>query len=180
MFLSPKTAIEKGWIRFPENFTEEQKSKAIQPNAIDFTLDRVFYINGNNTFVISENLKKMRGGIEKTPVPLSELNGELGWRLAVGERFDCLSDYYVNVPEGVAALMVTRSTFVRNGMFWISGLFDSGFEGHIGGVLHNRSGAAVVAKGTRVGQIIFVASESVGVYAGGWNHAQGTHYTEVK
>src|SRR5690606_6916154 len=116
--------------------------------------------------------KIMRTSKEIAPYLEANLDGELGWLFQEGNTYDCLSDFYVDLPSGVAAMMVTRSTFVRNGLFWISGLFDTGFKGHIGGVVHTDHAHASVAKGTRIGQIIFIASDSAGMYAGGWNHAE--------
>lgn len=180
MFLNPQQAIQEKWIRFPDWATPEFITKCIQPNAIDFTLDRVFSIEHGNTFAVSENAKRMRGGTERKPVtglPPGEGSNELYWTMDYG-MYDCLSDFYVELPTGVAAMLVPRSTLVRNGLFWFSGLFDSGFKGHIGGVLHNRSGRAVIAEHTRVGQIIFVGSDSSTLYTGGWSHDAGTHYAE--
>lgn len=176
MFLDPAQAIQEGWITFPSWMDAELKGKCVQPNAIDFTLDRVFQIKSHNIFAISESAKLMRGTTEKLPVPFTEGSG---WVLHEGV-YDVMSDFFVKLPKGVAALLVPRSTFVRNGLFWISGLYDSGFEGHIGGVLHNPAGQTQISRGTRVGQIIFIPSEGSDVYAGGWNHQQGTHYAETK
>lgn len=180
MFINPKIAIENGWIK--GNISD----KHIQPNAIDFTLDRVFRIDPFCSCAITEQGKRMRGQAEVQPYPgsreLYNIEGidpqTLIWNIEHGS-WDCMSDLYVELPEGVAAQLIIRSTFNRNGMFLTSGLYDSGFKGHIGFVLHNvMNGISFIAKGTRVGQIIFVASENAGVYAGGWNHEQGTHHTE--
>lgn len=190
MFINPREVIKNGWLKFPDWMNEEQAEKCIQPNAIDFTLDRVFKISGN-IFSLSETKKRMRGGEEIIAVPDKEagdkisldkeiqiIKEQLYFGLDPQDSFDCLSDFYVKVPEGVCAVLFTRSTLVRNGLFWISGLYDSGFEGHIGGVIHTRRGGTQIYKGTRVGQIAFVHADSAGIYAGGWNHSQGTHYTE--
>jgi deoxycytidine triphosphate deaminase len=172
MFIDPRIAIAEGWITGIDN-----EEKQVQPNAIDFTLDRLFTINETNAFHISEGGKKMRGGEELHP--LTPRNDTLPyWTVAANSVHDAMSNIYVTLPDGVAAQLIIRSTFNRNGMFLTSGLYDSGFEGHIGFALHNRSGAAYITPGTRVGQIIFVKSESAGMYAGGWNHEQGTHHSE--
>lgn len=175
MFINPKTAIEEGWvtgIRNPE--------LQVQPNAIDFTLDKLFSIN-SKAFYISEEGKQMRGG---EPMEASEQwNGaemQNYWCVKGQDVCDGLSDVYVNLPEGVAAQLIIRSTFNRNGLFLTSGLYDSGYKGHLGFALHNRSrGSALIAPGTRVGQVIFVSSDSAGMYAGGWNHDEGTHYRDA-
>ena len=176
MFISPKVAIEEGWItgiKDPE--------KQVQPNAIDFTVDRLFTIKEHN-FVIDESHKRMSGGVEILAQDYSTLpivpEGKF-WRLDGQTPFDGMSDIYVDVPEGVAAMLVVRSTFNRNGIFIASGLYDSGFKGHIGFVVYNMAHvSAYVGKGTRIGQIVFVESNSVSVYSGGYNHKMGTHFSE--
>jgi deoxycytidine triphosphate deaminase len=166
MFINPKTAITNGWIQGIKN-----EALQVQPNAIDFTLDQVFSINLLNAFIISEAGKQMRGGGKVLPIEQRDGTGEF-WNLE-GASYDCLSDMYVEIPEGVAAILVPRSTFTRNGLFIASGLYDSGFKGHIGFVLHNPA-RTKIGVGTRIGQIIFVSSENAKLYAGGYNHEAGT------
>jgi len=46
-------------------------------------------------------------------------------------------------------------------------------------MLRVHGGAFNLAPNTRIGQIKFVRSENSGIlYAGGYNHAQGTHWKE--
>lgn len=166
MFISPQTAIDNGWITGVTNNPS--------PNAIDFTLDTVYTIDNDSTFFISNDEKKMRGGSE---LKTTKSNNQNLWTLNANTVYDGMSSMYVNIPEGIAALLIVRSTLNRNGLFITSGLFDSLYEGHIGFALHNRSGPAVIEQGTRVGQIIFVESDNDGGYAGGYNHKLGTHAT---
>lgn len=174
MIISPKIAIEQGWVT-GINDPELQ----IQPNAIDFTCDVLFSINEQNTFVISEAGKQMRGGGKMEPVPSRRDGVDLSfWTIAPHTVVDFMSDMYVDLPEGVAATLIVRSTLNRNGLFVTSGLYDSGFSGHVAGTLHNRCGPAVIGQGTRIGQIIFWKSELGGLYSGGYNHEKGTHHAD--
>jgi len=166
MFISPQTAIDNGWITGIVDPAEQ-----VQPNAIDFTLDTVYSINENATFVLGKKDKKMRGGDILPP----DENGN--WTIAPNTVHDGMSDMYANLPEDVAALLIIRSTLNRNGIFLTSGLYDSGFQGHVAFAIHNRSGIALIEKGVRFGQIIFVESASVGMYAGGYNNKLGTHHS---
>lgn len=168
MFVNPKVAIEKGWIRG----IKDQKVQ-VQPNAIDFTLDKVFSQSANITAVISENSKIMR--------PLQEFHADaLGyWRLEGQKVYDGMSNVYVEVPEGMAAVLYTRSTFARNGVFIMSGLFDAGFKGNVGFTIYTIGGPIDIAPGTRIGQIAFILAPSAGVYAGGYNHKEGEHYSSA-
>lgn len=169
MFINPITAINEGWIK---GIKDPQKQ--VQPNAIDFTLDEVRWLDSKTPAKITESMKQMRD----CPVFATD---ELGmWTLSGGQVYDGTSEIYVEVPEGVAAILYTRSSFTRNGIFITSGLYDSGFKGQIGFTIYTIGGNLIVAPGTRIGQIAFVKSDSAGVYAGGWNHKQGTHYSEDK
>lgn len=184
MFISPQTAIENGWIKRQDG--AEISAEFIQPNAIDFTIDRVFTTNTAESggFKVADVLVD---GVVKTVKefpkffelqPAEDFDPKFDrvplWTLYPRQAFDFLSDFYVEVPEGVAALLIVRSTFNRAGVFVTSGLYDSGYKGNIGAALHNNGNtAAFVGKGTRVGQIIFVQSESVGAYAGGYNQLIG-------
>lgn len=189
MFINPKIAIQEGWIT---GLTEN--SHFVQPNAIDFTLDRMFEIPHHGSAIISdlgEVSNPHTGEVLKKGVKVM-LDGreyESEYDTQYKDHFFCIpghssvdgmSDFYVELPEGVACLpMVARSTLNRNGMFITSGLYDSGFKGHIGFAIHNvRNDPSYIGVGTRVGQIVFVKSDSAGMYAGGWNHDAGTHYSE--
>jgi len=175
MFINPRVAIDNGWITGIAN-PEVQ----VQPNAVDFTLDKLYTIDDRIGFVISEEKKKMRSVYEMSTSPSWDGDGMAKyWRLGSRCVYDGMSNVYVDLPEGVAAMLIIRSTFNRNGIFLTSGLYDSGFKGHLGFVLHNQTnGYALIAPGTRVGQVIFVSSDSASMYAGGWNHEEGTHYSE--
>lgn len=170
MFINPKIAIEQGWItgiRDPE--------KQVQPNAIDFTLDHLKEVDRDTLPLISEAGKKMRGVWDVYPA------ADGNWVVERGIVYDGTSDAYVTLPDGVAALLFTRSTFARNGVFIISGLYDTGYKGHIGFTMYSFAGPrTLVQPGVRVGQIAFVEASAAKTYAGGWNHEAGTHYTQGK
>lgn len=173
MYINPKTAIENGWIT---GVTDPDKQ--IQPNAIDFTLDKLFQI-GEAEFVISEEGKQMRNSWQIEAAPDRGQDSDLAfWTIEPNSVYDGMSNIAVDLPEGVACELIIRSTLNRNGIFLTSGLYDSGYKGAIGFALHNRGALAKIAVGTRVGQIKFVSSDSAGLYAGGYNHEAGTHWTD--
>lgn len=178
MFINPKYAIQEGWISGIKN-----EDIQVQPNALDFSIDKLFSIS-TNEFIISTNpetqkeLKQMRGGSEINSIVDRRTNVQF-FHLAERTSYDMLSDVYVNIPEGVAALLFGRSTFIRNGIFLTAGIFDSGYAGHIGNVIHNMSGPAKIEKGTRIGQIAFISSETAKMYAGHYNHKLGTNAPHV-
>lgn len=161
MFINPQLAVSNGAITGLVN-----PGKQIQPNAIDFTLDKLFMLETNQV-TITESEKAFRTSRE---VELEDGN----WVLEGGRVYDGLSDVFVKVPKGAAAMLFSRSTFVRNGVFIVSGLYDSGFEGHVGFTIYTLGGPVSIGKGTRIGQIAFMAADAAGSYAGGYNHNKGT------
>lgn len=166
MFINPKQAIDLGWIKGVKD-----PAKQIQPNAIDFTLDKVLGLS-RGVARISEQGKVMRDAYEY------HVEESGFWRLEGGRVYDGTSDVYVEVPEGVAAVLYTRSTFARNGVFILSGLYDSGYKGHVGFTIYTIGGEIQIAPGTRIGQIAFLAAKTARMYDGGWNHEIGTHYKD--
>lgn len=170
MFIDPRYAIQQGWIKGIANV-----EKQVQPNAVDFTLDVVKSLNG--AAIISEKEKVMR---ELQDVPAQNSRGENVWTLDGQSVYDGTSNVYVEVPPNVAAILFTRSTFARNGILIASGLYDSGYRGQIGFTIYTHGGPVDIEPGTRIGQVAFIHSESAGMYAGGWNHEQGSHYTDKK
>jgi deoxycytidine triphosphate deaminase len=166
MFINPKVVIENKWITGIHN-----PEKQIQPNAIDFTADVMKRVKLEPAYV-GETTKQMR---EIYDIPC--INNI--WRLDAMSVYDVMSDMYVEVPEGMCAILFTRSTFTRNGIFITSGLYDTGFKGHVGCTIYTFGGQTAIERGTRIGQIAFFEAQNAHVYQGGWNHQQGTHYTEL-
>lgn len=171
MFANPKDAIDNKWIIFPEWVNPQDYDKFIQPNALDITLDRVFkHEDKDQAFILSEEHKVMKKQVEIQP--------EHGY-FSIDTLVDVMSDFYINVPQGMAAYLIGRSTLNRNGLFVTSGLYDQGFQNYIGFMLHNRGNTSFIAPHTRVAQVIFVKSDDAGImYNGEYNANIGKHWSE--
>lgn len=167
MFVNPKHAIEQGLIRGIRD-----EAKQVQPNAIDFTLDDLRTIERDHAFLCEDKSRNMMRNSHATEAR------DGVWLLDGGRVYDGTSDVYIEVPEGMAAILYTRSSFARNGVFIMSGLYDSGYKGHIGFTIYTIGGSIEIEKGTRIGQVALVAADTAKMYAGGWNHEEGTHYTD--
>lgn len=164
MFINPKLALQNNAIRGVRH-----PDVQVQPNAVDFTLDKLMLVDSNVTAHIGEKSKTMR--------PLIDIADEDGvWTLEPGKVYDGTSEVYVDVPQGAAAILFTRSTFARNGVFVVSGLYDSGYKGHVGFTIYTIGGSIKIDKGTRIGQVAFISAAAAKQYAGGYNHDEGTHY----
>ena len=136
-------------------FTENQ----VQPNAIDLRVESLRLIT-EDLFLIDEEQKQHRGS---TTVRTDE-NGY--WMLESGKRYEVIFEGIVDIKEGEAGWVITRSTLNRNGLFLTSGLYDSGYTGVMAGCLHVTSGPARIKKGTRLGQFILFDAESLSSYDG--------------
>ena len=132
----------------------------IQPNAVDLRLCKVFQIN-NEVFEVSNDHKKHRGSEEVLP------DGEGYYTLQPGS-YEIVMENIIQVGEGEAGWVITRSTFNRNGCFITSGLYDSGYHGVMAGVLHVTSGPARIKQGTRVGQYLSFDAEALKMYDGSY------------
>jgi len=129
-----------------------------QPNAIDLRVDKVFKVN-DGLFQVSNENKKHRGSIEIKP----DLEGY--FNLPIG-HYEVVMENIINVGQGEAGWVITRSTLNRNGLFLTSGLYDSGYHGAMAGMLHVTIGQARIKKGTRIGQYLSFDAESLRMYDG--------------
>lgn len=167
MLIHPQTAINEGWLSGIRN-----PSKQIQPNAIDVTLDSIRKINTCDTFCLTEKDKMHRQSKEL------KVTDSDGWTLNEGV-YDAMSEMYVELPEGYAGWLVSRSSLVRNGVMCISGVYDSGFCGHLGAALHIPKGYVKLEQHVRFAQFVIVQSESAGLlYQGDYNHQKGTDWKQ--
>ena len=128
-----------------------------QPNAVDLRVDKIFKLR-NEEFEISESYKKHRGSEEVTPTD--------GYFQLEPGTYEIIMENIVNIPEGYAGWVITRSTLNRNGLFITSGLYDSGYNGVMAGALHVEGGPAKIQKGTRVAQFLMFEAETLSMYDG--------------
>src|SRR5574343_200387 len=134
MYINPNKLIDDNVVR------NINSTSQIQPNAIDFSLDELYEIDNMSPAYISNHKPHniMRSHKLMEPIDLRErahvyahLNEKnasshnttrpIGWELAPGKFYDGQSQIYVEVPEGMVAYLVVRSTFNRNAVFLISG-----------------------------------------------------------
>lgn len=93
----------------------------VQPNAIDLRLGKIFRIK-DSEFTIDEEQKIHRGSEEIS------LSDDGYFHLEPGS-YEVIMENIINVAEGEAGFVITRSTLNRNGVFITSGLYDSGYNG---------------------------------------------------
>jgi len=131
-----------------------------QPNAVDLRVDKIYKMNDEAVFEISNEHKKHRG-------TKYELNPDRqGYFFLEPGHYEVVMENIIHVGEGEAGWVITRSTLNRNGLFITSGLYDSGYHGAMAGVLHVMVGPARIKKGTRIGQYLSFDAESLALYDG--------------
>ena len=130
----------------------------VQPNAVDLRLKKVFEIQPD-VFVIDEKTKTHRKTQEITPDPEGYFNLKPG-------KYEVVMENEIHVAEGEAGWVVTRSTLNRNGVYITSGLYDSGYNGVVAGVLHVNIAPMKVQIGTRIAQFLLFEAESLSAYNG--------------
>ena len=129
-----------------------------QPNAVDLRLGKIFWIDSAE-FVIDETQKKHRGSVEMFP-------DQDGYYTLMPGHYEVVMENEIEVGEGEAGFVITRSTLNRNGVFLTSGLYDSGYKGVMAGVMHVNVGPMKIKRGTRIGQYLNWIAESVSMYDG--------------
>ena len=136
------------------------EQKDIQPNAVDLRVDKIFHVSGKD-FTISEEAKEHRGSEEIQP----DMDGWFYFPIGL---YEVVMQNIINVGKDEAGWVITRSTLNRNGLFLTSGLYDTGYNGVMAGMLHVNIGPARIKKGTRIGQYLNFEAESVKVYDGSY------------
>lgn len=131
-----------------------------QPNAVDLRLDKVFKIS-TSLFTIDEENKQHRGSHEMQP------DGNGYWNLPEG-RYEVVMQNVITVGDNEAGWVITRSTLNRNGVFLTSGLYDTGYNGVMAGLMHVTCGPMRIRRGTRIGQYLSFDAESLAKYEGSY------------
>lgn len=132
----------------------------VQPNAVDLRVGQIFRVS-TGLFLITEEEKKHRGTVELQP----DANGF--WNLPEG-HYEVVMQNVIEVGEGEAGWVITRSTLNRNGVFLTSGLYDTGYHGVMAGMMHVSCGPMRLRKGTRIGQYLSFNAENLGKYEGSY------------
>lgn len=89
--------------------------------------------------------------------------------LAHGTHKNILLNEKIELPENLCAELKIRSTYSRKGIFLSSGLWDSGFKGHLGCTLYNLSGMLItIPLGERICQLVCYEADSASMYNGQW------------
>jgi deoxycytidine triphosphate deaminase len=136
----------------------------VQPNAVDLRLGKIFKVS-SSTFKIDEKEKVHRGSYEIKPDATGYFN------LAEG-HYEVVMENMITVGDNEAGWVITRSTLNRNGVFLTSGLYDTGYDGVMAGMMHVTCGPMRIQKGTRIGQYLSFNAESLHKYDGDYGKSK--------
>lgn len=135
-----------------------------QPNAVDLKVEKIF-IPGQDTFILSEDVKTHRTSKE---LPTREFRGETGWWCLQPGYYEVVFANKIGVGNREAGFVISRSTLIRNGVYLLSGLYDSGYEGGMVSGLHVTTGPFYVRYGTRLGQFLLFDAGMIREYDGSY------------
>lgn len=170
MVLDGRTIVAKNLVTFPDDLydTEEQ----IQPNGVDLRLHRVLHVQGRPAL-------PAYGRIDADNVQVQEIPLKDGWFQLTELVGNYLVDFResISVPDGYCAIIHTRSSLVRCGVEVLTGLWDTGYQGQLGGSVRLKNPISL-QYGARLGQVLFYKAAFNGHrYAGLY---QGTKSTEIR
>jgi len=142
--------------------------KDVQPNAVDLRIGKVFEISKED-FILDNDKKTHRGSVEL-------ITDQKGYFNLYPGAYEVIMENEIEVGEGEAGFVITRSTLNRNGVHLTTGLYDTGYNGVMAGVMHVSCGLFKLKKGTRIGQYINFDAENIGTYAG--DYGKGKEHDE--
>lgn len=178
MIISPQHAHEAGIITNIAN-----PAKQVGSDGIDLTLLAINRVISDAAYpaVLAEDKKKTMHRQHELlfPVNLSGMYGiESGYILEPGV-FDLVFNEGCLLPQGVAGILLLRSTLVRNGCIGQCGLFDSGFSTtHMGMMMHVKY-RTVIEHGMRMAQVVLHQSAATTQYNGTYQNQVGTDWKQT-
>lgn len=158
--VSPKYIAEKG-IVYP--VSKDQ----IQQNGIDVTIGKIYLLNKGSSGRIFKN-EKAQLVDKKTEIESEVIMGDYEkyfYNLQPLYAYEVITNEKVKVPKDMCAWVIIRSSLNRCGCSYSGGLYDSGYEGPIGGVLRPLC-RLEIEKDARIAQIVFWWADSYKLYKG--------------
>lgn len=133
--------------------------RAVQPNAVDLSVCRVFKMEGDCK-LLGDNTK-----IHRSHVCIEPQDGVYVLEPGV---YEVQLNETIEVGENECGYVIVRSTLSRNGITLSSGLYDSGYKGPMSVLMTVTCGKLTIEKGTRIGQYLNFHCKSVKLYNGSY------------
>lgn len=148
-----------------KDYVTNVDKESIQPNAVDIRASAFTMIVGGSITISEKGKQFFPRATART-----EYHGytdEHYTPLLAHSSYEFDTNHEVTIPEGMVGWLVIRSTFARNGLLIGNGLYDSGYSGPIGGVVHNLTpGIVKVSPNIRIAQFVMAKAESAHLYNG--------------
>lgn len=170
MIINPNTALQQGWVKFPEGTNPAFIKKCVQQAAIDIPVTTIRAVSARDMCIITEDERRLA----TTTVVEPDSEGHV--ILEPGVMYDFESSVSINVPPAATALMQIRSSFSRCGARLSTGLWDPGFKGNAGASIILHGPPIKIKLGTRFAQVWFVKTDSAGQYEGRYQQ-QSQHWS---
>jgi len=157
MIVNPKVIIDNNILTCPDAEYSCLNADQIQPNGIDLRLKSVSSIHTRSVLVLPEKTGDI--WIEQI------ISNDGYFYLYSGTAYIVEFYEHVNIPQGLAAYIIGRSTLNRHGIFARSSLYDTGFNNFAGCTLYPFIDVKIrIAE--RLAQIIFFTADSISLYNG--------------
>jgi len=132
---------------------------ALQQNGIDLRLDEVQVADGATTFTLykKQDIRCKYYNLEPDADNIFRLYPTKQYALDFME--------WIEVPKGMAAYLFVRSSLNRYSGMFLTGLYDAGFKGRIGGIFRPYI-STFIERGCRVAQVVFFTADSHRIYEG--------------
>ncbi len=172
MIISPLKAYKKGYITGLLN-----PDKQVGSDGVDVTIQHVAKVDLTDVAVVSED-KRLSKHRNREGVGLETIDGHQYYVLTEGV-YDITFNESFNLPKNVSAIIMLRSTLVRNGCTGEAGLYDSGFNAVGGMFLHVKGGGRIrLQQNVRIAQAVFVDSNTHKLYDGQYNKQSTGHWLD--
>jgi deoxycytidine triphosphate deaminase len=162
--VNPREILDQGYVRpfegNPDIITDSADEEcALQQNGIDLRLDTVQVADGATRFSLYK-----KKDTRCTYYPL-EPNADNDFLFFPGKQYAVDFFEEVEIPVGLSAYVFVRSSINRYSGMLLTGYWDSGFKGRLGGVFRPYL-PTTIERGCRMAQIVFYRSDSAKLYKG--------------
>lgn len=156
MVIDGRTILEKQLVTIPNDNYSFDEEKQVQPNGLDLRVTAISLVSGKAQVPRDSHTNY-------TNMHISPLGWKDGYvTVAAGSQYVVDFREEISVREGFCAIIVPRSSLLRSGLFITSALWDTGFQGQLGGSLRPLN-QIEIEFGARLAQVVFFKSEFNGL-----------------
>ncbi len=173
--VNPREILDMGAVKpiegaSPIIIDPEDGECQLQQNGIDLRLDSVSVVKrGASSIFTRYKLHDKQCVYEEVPLQGVDMNMEplpvMLYTLQAGRQHAMDFMEEIDVPENMSAYLFVRSSINRYSGSFLTGYWDSGFRGRLGGI-YRPSVNTYIDRGCRVAQVVFFRSDSARLYDG--------------